>query len=408
MSRIRKLCIGAAGLALVITGIAGMSAPANASASSGASERKADSETEFVTLDFAQPVTLSDAMTIQRASGVEVQGYHFESDSITGDFWPDGGMSQDEFLADVAKKTGTAPEVTSVYVRAAEYQKAAGSLRSAALLGAELPAFDAPDADPTLMPKATQDQPTATSRAAASTTWQPTTVVSEVKRTSTNVAITGFYSWFSDNNSNPKAHPAYMASSWGMEFQYDFYTTMRPNAVGAPIPIGYGTRPVCGTTTINFKDWAVASNRPFNWFAWITLGTTPRVAAPSTFMLYGDFNDLTDPCTVSTIAVGMANPQAVSNLYTSVQLELQMYPKLGSDATSKLGAIVQPVSREHCNRFPDFALTDCMGVTPGAYPGPGPSDPRMVLNSTNNKQAPNLCWFSPSYGNTPASYYTCP
>ena len=119
--------------------------------------------------------------------------------------------------------------------------------------------------------------------------------------------------------------------------------------------------------------------------------------------MYGDFNDLSDPCNVSTIAVGMAQPSMMPNSYGSNFLSLYLYPLRGDDAQSKIGAIVQPVSRQHCESNPTMPLMDCMGVTPGTYPGPGSSNSRMVLNDARGKVAPDLCWYSGEFGNSAAA-----
>ena len=52
-------------------------------------------------------------------------------------------------------------------------------------------------------------------------------------------------------------------------------------------------------------------------------------------------------------------------------------------------------------------LTDCMGVTPGSYPGPGPATSRPVLGDWRNKQAPDLCWYSDNYGNDAPIIWNC-
>lgn len=70
----------------------------------------------FSEISFAHPVSLESATTIARAAGLPVEGYRFESDSIVGDFWLDGGLTVEEFLAEVRKETGTAPEIVTAYV----------------------------------------------------------------------------------------------------------------------------------------------------------------------------------------------------------------------------------------------------------------------------------------------------
>lgn len=169
----------------------------------------------------------------------------------------------------------------------------------------------------------------------------------------------------------------------------------------------YGSRPYCGVGNDSYKNWAAASNRPFDWFGWVVAGQN-TVVAPGSIGLYGDYNDLSDPCTVSSIAVGAANPWQIPSTAGSTQeLLITMYPNKGMDASSKIGALVQPVSRAWCESHSWMPLTDCMGVTPGSYPGPGPSSSRPVLGDWRNKRAPELCWVSQNYGNNAPIFWDC-
>lgn len=115
--------------------------------------------------------------------------------------------------------------------------------------------------------------------------------------------------------------------------------------------------------------------------------------------MYGDYNDLPDHCTRSTIGVGMAQPQAMpSDNYGSNHLSIAMYPDRGQDTASVVGSEVQAVERQTCESWPLVALTDCMGVAT-IWPFPGAVDAhRNVLNSGSGWLAPALCWYSPNWG----------
>lgn len=357
----------------------------------------------FAELQFHHPVSLKSASTVQSGAGLPILGYHFESDSIVGDFWLDGSLSIDEFLSEVRRRTGTAPEIVTAYVDGAEHQ-ARSLQRSEAtgevMLGADLPVFDAPDA---VIPAdlATSKSSPGLAVRSGSQTWQPTDVQIQIGSMGSKIAIDANYSWW---GLSPFAHPAVMADHWGMEFQVDFYTSQRP--IAAPWPY-LGIRGACGVPGDEYKDWAAASNRAFDWFGWVIAGTS-TILAPGNIGLYGDYNDLSDPCTVSTIAVGAAQPQMIPNTIGSTnELRLTMYPNKGQDSTSVVGSIVQPVNRGMCESFPSMPLTDCMGVTPGTYPGPGPTGSRPVLNNTRGWRAPDLCWYSGSYGATDPQAFSC-
>ncbi|WP_159501879.1 hypothetical protein [Microbacterium sp. 18062] len=356
---------------------------------------------------FANPVSLASATTVTEAGALQIKGYHFVSDSIIGDYWLEGGLSVNEFLSEVEQKTGTAPEVVAAYVDGEAYAQLEEkeSARTSRLLGESLPFFDAPDGDPSRESFASTDAALQLNALAANETWQPNTAEAMITQmSSTNLAIEAKYSWC---GLDPYASPTKMAKHWGMEFQFDFYTQMRPNNPTSPLPIGYGVRPHCGATTSLYKDWAAASTREYSWFAWVIAGSD-QIYAPGNLGMYGDFNDLSDPCNVSTIAVGMAQPQVMPHSVAGTNhLSIYYYPLKGEDAYSVVGAIVQPVSRTWCEQNPSMPLMDCMGVAPGAYPGPGPTSSRMVLNNANGRAAPNLCWYSPDFGTTPAQFWAC-
>lgn len=216
----------------------------------------------FAELDFEHPVSLESASTVVSAVGLEVQGYHFVSDSIIGDYWPDAGLSVDEFLQNIKNATGTAPEIVSAYVLADELENRSVMRGAPAPLGSELPAFDAPDADVSLaVPPATMNEDGTSGDAlrAAGDTWQPNDVEVMVGSMADNLSISAKYAWW---GLSPFASPQVMANHWGMEFQFDFYTRVRQSS---QLPgIGYGARPNCGATTLLYKDWAAASTRPYS------------------------------------------------------------------------------------------------------------------------------------------------
>lgn len=395
------------GVSLVLVGCSAFVATqAQASPASGAGRviavNEESSAVTFEELAFAHPVSLISAVTVTEGAGVPISGYHFESDSIIGDFWSDRGLSVEEFIAEVEAKTATAPEVVGAYVDANRYAESIESSRTDAppILGEELPIYDAPDADPSLDAFAEDTASDTSTRTAAAHTWQPSSAEVMIGPMGDNLSISAKYRW---QTSDPFSSALAMADHWGMEFQIDFYSS-HPLPSDATLP---GIRPLCGTSIVHYKDWAAASNREFDWFGWVIAGPD-FVVAPGALGLYGDYNDLTDPCKVSTIAVGMAQPHAMPHdtMYQE-HLSLYMYPLKGSEAQSTVGAIVQPVTRQWCEWYPNMPLTDCMGVVAATYPGPGPDSSRLVLNNANNYKAPSLCWYSPNFGNTPAQTWSC-
>lgn len=175
----------------------------------------------FQELRFAHPVSLESAVTVVEGAGVAISGYHFESDSITGDFWPGSGLSVEEFLAEIEVKTATAPEVVGAYVDADMYAESVKTSRNATppVLGESLPVFDAPDADPSLAAiDADEESSESSPKIAAGDTWHPTTAEVMIGSMADNLSISAKYHW---TGSNPFASPLVMADHWGMEFQVD-------------------------------------------------------------------------------------------------------------------------------------------------------------------------------------------
>ena len=52
-----------------------------------------------------------------------------------------------------------------------------------------------------------------------------------------------------------------------------------------------------------------------------------------------------------------------SGTYGTNTLMIYSYPLRGQETQSRVGSIVQPVTRHQCENQPWMPLTDCMGVT---------------------------------------------
>ncbi|MDT0116611.1 hypothetical protein Q9R20_06365 [Microbacterium sp. PRF11] len=402
--RIRAACAVVAVLAVIGASTTAQAASLEQTAEAPLNGTTASEPPIHVELPFAHPVSLESAVTVEQGAGLPILGYHFESDSIAGDFWMGPDADPVAFLDDIERSTGTAPEVIGAYVDGEAYTTQRSQARSASpeLLGSDLPVFDAPDAvapdTSKLLNGADREVPSAVASARASSTWEPTSAEAMIRDQGARVSITAKYSWY---GSNPFAAPHQMAEGWGMEFQFDFYTHRR----FGPTNQGWsGVRPQCGRS--DYKDWAAASNRPFDWFA-IVINGTNSVVAPREIGFYGDYNDLFDKCVVTSVSVGAAAPWRIPSTVAGTQdVMIQMYPYRGLDTQSVVGSLVQPVSRKWCEDNPSMPLTDCMGVWPGTYPGPGATDNRPVLGDGRGWTAPDLCWTSLNYGRTSADTFS--
>lgn len=362
-------------------------------------------EVSFEETPLDHPISLESAMTLRTAYSEAVLAYRFESDTIVGDFWRSSNQSAEDFLSHIEHTLRTAPEVVAVYTLADTSEKAA--TRSTRVLATDLPIFDAPtgqipESAMNVNPRVSIGEGSRPQALAANERWDPNQAFVDMYRTGETVTIHEQYGWLSVDPFNA---PYLLADHWGMEFQVDFHTTLRPPPTHYPIPPNYGSRPYCGWG--DYKDWASVSNDVFNWYGLVST-SSGQIMAPGIMGLYGDYNDLLDECTRSSISVGLANPDAFPSVtQTGTQfLHLYLFPDRGQDDQSVVSGVVQAVDRGWCESNPSMPLTDCMGVLQQTYPGPGPGY-RPTLSASRGWTAPPLCWFSEEFGNVASATYEC-
>jgi hypothetical protein len=363
---------------------------------------------------FDHAVSLPDAVTINSAFGNPVRGYHFESDSIVGDYWIGSAQTLDQFLAETTRLTGTQPEVVAAYVDPealtglAEQSRTSDETRT---IVTNLPEYDAPPGVPSdnFAPSAQDAReiaPNTTDVAAlaANGRWDPHSAEVQIFDAGSFLNIVEKYTWGGPMNINDMIYN--MPESWGMEFTIDFYSANRAWPPGTPVNFpGKNYRPSCADPS--YKDWAAASNREFNWFAMV-LDDYDYVYAPDELGFYGDYNDLSDECTRSSVSVGLAAPWRMpSSMGGTQDVMLSLYPNRGQASTSPIGAVIQAVERSTCEYQVRIPLTDCMGANVNiAWPGPGAAS-RGVLSSTRSWLAPNACWFSGNFGDDIPQRWEC-
>ena len=316
-------------------------------------------------------------------------------------------MSVEEYLESIEKTVGTQPEVVGAYtvVTQEESSRLLSERGAEAPLVTGLPEFRAPlgrALQATSLEKASEISMAAAD--AAPDTWAPDFANIQIyDLTTTTVQIVESYGWF---QTDPYNSPNVMADHWGMEFQLDFYTAPRAWPPGTPSFPNKDQRPNCAGD--DYKDWASVSNEPFDWYAlvYVDEGT---LFTPTNLGLYGDYNDLFDECTRSSVTVGMANPQVFPcgvNCYQN--MDLYLFPDRGQDDASTTGGLIQVVDRYMCEQATTMPLTDCMGATQywGDYPGPGEPS-RALLNPDRGWQAPDLCWMTENFGNWDPFRFSC-
>lgn len=406
MKSTRRILAIAASVLIPIFGAAG---PASASASVDVTDNTTQERRALTPFDH--PVSLEDAATVESAYGREIIGYAVSSDSVVGDYWLNSAQTIEDYLREIEATIGTQPEVVGAYTMVPDNaaQRSAGA---EAPLSTGLPEFQASPGELLRSPRlgsvgvvnavnAEQRQSMLSAKVDEDGTWAPNSATIQIyELTSSTVQIVQSYGWY---NSNPFNAPYLLQDGWGMEFQLDFETSMRALPAGYPIPPTYGYRPWCGWP--DYKDWASVSNSEFNWYALVYVdGAT--LYTPADLGLYGDYNDLSDQCTRSTVGVGMAQPQIYPSANSAQFLDIYLFPDRGQDSTSVVSGNVQIVDRGACESAPAVPLTDCMGVLLQTYTGPGGGS-RTVLNADRGWRGPDLCWMSDNFGLWDPFSYSC-
>lgn len=342
-------------------------------------ERVKERGTVRVVLELGHTVRLSDAIEAAAKLDDTVVAYGFTQDSIEGEYSP--SMPMDEFLQYFAEDYGTEPEISSIIlVRASD-----GSDRTEIVersdLARAIPAFDAAPvtfggriADRLDERKAVwSDRTTDVVVQRNPPDWRPDFTAQAALNRGTQALVSGYFEWHGYGLD-------YLPDDIGLEFEVN----LRDESVAYPD----AWRPFCNIT---IKDEFWAKNYGYTWVA-SNLGSGGALGST-----YADYNDLTDTCSLQSIAIGARYPKNLTYFFgpgSERALDIAIYTAKGSASSNWASGNVQAVTDTYCHSGV-WALTDCMGVTNiglvwGGYPT-GEYN-MLTMNFSKSKWVPNYCW----------------
>jgi hypothetical protein len=376
--------LGAAALCLALT-VTATESPASAGAAS-TSEPPAVTR---VTVELSHPVSLPDAVTASQQLNEPVVAYAFTNSDIVGEYSP-LGQSVSSFLEDFEVDYGTQPQITGIVVeREVEGERSTkrSTTRVAPAPGVTSLNVDAPEltaaplspsasmqsmiAPPEVSTSRISSQARAASAAAAD--WRPNDMEGYVESAGNNVSFMTSYYWHTGSR------PDMVPTNWGLEFEVNLYNSASSNL-----------RPAC---LGGYKERFAAQNYGYSWKVIYQNGVAGNLGSLGA---YQDINDLSDPCNRNSMAIGLRYPQRIASTNGGYGVIFVITAPKGTEATSKLGGVVQAVSDDYCRSIAggSMSLTDCMGVYAGSWPsGRGPQS-RITLNPDKGKRGPTYCWTS--------------
>lgn len=356
------------------------------------SEERLQSEITTYILRFSHPVSLQDAVTIAKEAGLDAKAFRFENQNLLGEYSPDPGVPIEDYLETFYSDFGVSPAVVGVLLEISAEEAAKHTTREIqSEIGAEFPLQEAlgistesrVGQELSAIEKQHPEERSDTMSLSA-TRWDPDIVMQHVTR-NTGASFTTFsgtYIW-GDLDTSPLMLP----DKHGLEFEVNVYT---PNA--------YGIKPFC-VPAIGYKLIPFAVNQYWSWSSWVSDPSAYGVIFNlATLGVYPDYNDLSDECNRNSIALGVASPWDIPLGYMSSAYVFgtQIDAPNGLDSNGNISAVVQTVSRHHCEANPSMPLTDCMGIVDSGW-----GANRPVLAAWRNWVAPNKCWWSHDYGEIP-------
>lgn len=347
-------------------------------------------ETTRLTLPLSHSTDLKSALTITEAIETPVIAYAFDNAMVVGEFSPLTGISTTEYLELFHTEYGTSPEVTGVVVEMpTERAETIQTERSQIDLGAELPEFDA---EPVVFGGETLERKLA-SEAASDDDGFSAKTAGDWRPDSTTHNIMPFdgYAMFAQVFTWTHGGVYSLPDLIGLEFE------INQDNPGVATP--QNIRPACFDSDYKKRFWA--QNQNYSWS--VTDYMSPNAAS---FGAYADYNDLSDLCRTSSIAIGLRYPQNLTGATfgaTGLETKLDTFilaPR-GFSSSVAFSGNVQAVSSFHCVNLPAMTLTDCMGVYPvtstwGGYPSGNYN--RGTLAAHRGWTIPSKCWITWNHG----------
>jgi hypothetical protein len=355
-------------------------------------------DTTTITLLFAHPLSLSDALEVGAATDEIVTAYAFDNGDVVGEYSPLSGTSPEDYLGYFSNNFGTQPQVNGlVVVREVDAQeKSHASAVQQTSLGEGYPALAA---DPVVVgsdaaTRAERGQELAAARddmavARSAGDWRPDDVHTVTLPAPPSPFVWMDIYWFDYGLYS-------LPNDIGLEFEVNEHN----DTVAAPTNM----RPLC--LDASFKDRFWAKNYGWTWSAYYSTGAIASTGA------YADYNDLGDLCRTNSLAIGLRYPKNLDQYSGMTGLQVTIEAPAGLQATSKVSGNVQAVRDTYCDTLigSGMALTDCMGVHDitalwGGYPS-GTYN-RATASESRNYYAPLACWTSGSHGTVPPVVVSC-
>lgn len=348
-------------------------------------------ESREIEVMFSQPLSLTDAIELTRDATPRPIAYRFDNGQVVGEYSSGGGYNVDEFLNFFLNDYGTEPRVVS-YKAVETVNEAWNEAREGGLLEAS--------AMKTFAPPPVKFGGSIVERNAMISAHAPESPLEASMSLQSSVPS----DWRPDSTN----HGIFQVSGFaffGQQFTWQgngLYTL--PNQIGLEFEINQdradlaapnNLRPFCLDTNYKTRHWA--QNQNYSWVATDWFGSSP--STDTWIGAYADYNDLTDLCRTSSIAIGLRYPKDLTPAGGQVNqttLDLVVSAPRGAANSNQFSGNVQAVSSLHCIETGNWmAYTDCMGVTPiQSVWGGSPSGVynRSTLNASRQWTIPARCW----------------
>lgn len=343
-----------------------------------------DPTTQLV--EFTVPVPFATAVSEAATYPGDVIAIRYDNPELTGEYSFASGVTPAAFEGDFLEQYGTTPAATALVVVTTvpeEGEVAARSATPAIEVGAPAfvpaPAVFSQELQEHLTPP-TPEENRSSSELAGVSDWRASSVGREITNYTSNRVTFVYSNWWLD-----QAAPWKVPYSFGVEFEVNLFGNT-----------GYsGVRPFCYRPNDPFRDAQyksrlAAQNQNWNWRVIRPDGYT----APSSLGAYADYNDLGDDCGKSSISIGLRYPQNIQYVNQAYGIIFVIDAPKGMATTSAISGVNQAVSDDYCTTFPGnvMALTDCMGVVSGDWPGTAGPKFQTTLNKDKGWTAPKRCW----------------
>ncbi|GHF13411.1 hypothetical protein GCM10011600_12820 [Pseudolysinimonas yzui] len=373
--------------------------PVTADASTAREGTGDTEETTSVTLLFAHPLSLSDALKVGADLGEAVTAYAFDNGDVVGEYSPLSGTSAEDYLAYFETNFGTHPQVNGLVVvrQTAKQEETRAAAVQQTSLGSGYEAFFA---EPVV---AGGD---AAARAERGRELADLQSDSGLERVASD--------WRADDVQTvtfpaPPSPFVWMDIYW---FDYGLYSL--PNDIGLEFEVNehndnvadpQSIRPFCSDTSYKDRFWA--QNYGWTWSAYNSTGTPV-----GSLGAYADYNDLADQCRTNSLAVGLKYPKNLDQSSGQTGLQITIEAPSGLQSWSKISGNIQAVAATYCNSWPGNGMsnTDCMGVDniTALWSGyPSGTYNRATLAEWRNYIAPLACWTSGNRGLEPPVVIAC-